>query len=117
MEKTNFLEETLEDIQGNEQTVESVKWVGSIDGDFSISFEEFKKLADFEYDSDLGGAEICPMLVIVFNDGSWIERNEFNGSSWWEYKKTPVEGVIPRPFQFSKNKHQLIAFEPTAVTI
>ena len=29
-------------------------------------------------------------MKIVFKDNSWIERSTYDGSEWWEYKKTPV---------------------------
>jgi len=27
--------------------------------------------------------------IIVFNDGSWLERREYDGSEWWEFQQTP----------------------------
>ena len=26
---------------------------------------------------------------VTFTDGTWIERHEYDGSEWWEYKETP----------------------------
>ena len=28
---------------------------------------------------------------IVFKDNTWIERHEYDGAEWWEYKETPKE--------------------------
>ena len=29
-------------------------------------------------------------IVIVFEDGTWLERGEYDGSEWWEYKQKPT---------------------------
>ena len=29
--------------------------------------------------------------IIVFNDESWLERGEYDGSEWWEIKRMPKE--------------------------
>ncbi len=112
MDKKNFLVETLESMQEINKTEHDVVWAGSVDGEYSISFEDFKKQAGFEYDAGLGGDEILPTLVIVFKDGSWLERDEFNGSSWWEYKHTPQLSEAPQSFRISTDRHRL---EPVAV--
>jgi len=28
--------------------------------------------------------------IVVFKDSSWLERGEYDGAEWWEYKKTPT---------------------------
>ena len=28
--------------------------------------------------------------TIVFNDGTWLSRGEYDGSEWWEYNKCPT---------------------------
>ena len=59
----------------------------------NFSFETFKKLADFEYNCDFGGENINLSLKIVFNDKSWLERGEYDGSEWWELRKCPSRNV------------------------
>ncbi|QNI21485.1 hypothetical protein [Salmonella phage 3sent1] len=27
---------------------------------------------------------------VWFTDGTWLERGEYDGSEWWEYKATPA---------------------------
>ena len=52
------------------------------------SVEKLKKwLMHFEYDSWWGWQEF--FWEVVFNDGTWLERWEYDGSEWREYKKTP----------------------------
>ena len=40
---------------------------------------------DFEYDEGYGSQHLFG--IILFNDGSWIIREEYDGSEWWEYIK------------------------------
>jgi len=42
---------------------------------------------DLEYDNGYGTQEIGGF--IVFTDNSWLSRNEYDGSEWWEYNKCP----------------------------
>lgn len=88
-----FLNETLRTLEDNELDFEDVIWIGSKDG--YISKELFLKLADVYYDSGYGAAEIAEDLVIV-GDNWWLERREYDGSEWWEFKSLP-----------SKSKHEL----------
>tara|TARA_R110000868_G_scaffold234054_3_gene487767 strand:+ start:1798 stop:2109 length:312 start_codon:yes stop_codon:yes gene_type:complete len=44
---------------------------------------------DFEYHEGYGGQELFDSIV-WFNDGSWLERGEYDGSEWWAYKTTPL---------------------------
>lgn len=49
--------------------------------------EDFFRLLNFEYDEGYGGQLVYG--VIVFNDGIWMSRGEYDGSEWWEYNKCP----------------------------
>lgn len=59
--------------------------------EFQFSFKTFEENSKFEYHSGYGGQEIDPSLKIVLNDGSWLERAEYDGAEWWEFKKSPVQ--------------------------
>lgn len=93
----NLLEETEEKMKESGQSPETVSWIGSRDrrDEFIATWEEFKQIADFTYDNGFGGAEINEDLIVVFKDGSWLERHEYDGSEWWEYKKTPEQTKYP----------------------
>ena len=61
---------------------------------FQFSFEDFKKNANFIYDNGFGeegfaSIDIDTSIVIVFKDGSWLERSYYDGAEWWDYKKCP----------------------------
>ena len=103
----NFLEETLESMNYYEKTEEDVLFCEMskqssyefIDGKFvkqtfQFSFEDFKKNANFDYDNGFGeegfaSIDVDTSIVIVFKDGSWLERSYYDGSEWWDYKKCP----------------------------
>lgn len=42
---------------------------------------------DIMYDNGYGMQEIEGF--IVFNDNTWLERAEYDGSEWWDYKTCP----------------------------
>ena len=86
---TNLIKETIEwlDDLGYEES--DVLWVGSRDGEFAMSWEEFKdKFKNLEYESGFGRQEIADDLVVVGEDW-WLEREEYDGAECWAYKKSP----------------------------
>ena len=51
-------------------------------------YEEFLHRLDFEYDNGYGGQQVYG-TVWLMEEGTWIERDEYDGSEWWDYKKCP----------------------------
>lgn len=85
----NLLEETLEILRYNNKTPNDVVWVGSRNGKYVESWEEFAEQADRNYDNGYGGEEVSVDLVVVGVDW-WLERWEYDGSEGWSFKKTPI---------------------------
>ena len=84
----NLLEETKEKLEACHKSPQDVLWVGTNDGSEATTWEEFAKLADFDYNDDYGAVEIRLDLVIVGKD--WrLERYEYDGSECWAYKEQP----------------------------
>ena len=116
---SNLLQETLECLQENGKSPKDVLWVGSSNGEYAISWGNFSKIADFEYDDGYGGQEIVSDLVIV-GDTWWLERGEYDGAEWWEFKTIPYKQ--PSAKQFHKvypalwNKLKEIQNEPDQTT-
>lgn len=52
-------------------------------------FSFLETLASIDYDNGYGGQELFG--TIVFKDGTWLERGEYDGSEWWEHRKLPTE--------------------------
>jgi hypothetical protein len=106
----NLLAETLETLTRNGKSPADVRWVGSTTDQYSKipthaagSWDEFAALADFKYDDGYGGNEIVSTLVIVGDDW-WLERGEYDGSEWWEYKTLPKRAVASSPLRLSDLK-------------
>ena len=50
-------------------------------------YDNFLKVLNVKYDNGYGGQELYG--YIWYNDGTWSERSEYDGSEWWSYKKCP----------------------------
>ena len=83
---SNLLQETTEKLTKCNKTWNDVLWIGG--SDFTISIEDFKNLANREYDDGYGAPEVAEDLKIVGEDW-WLERAEYDGSEWWAYKSYP----------------------------
>ena len=83
----NFLQETIKELIDNNKSEQDVLWV--IDDDKKITWETFKEKADFMYDTWCDGIEINPNLKVVGKD-FWLEREEFDGCAWWEFRQAPI---------------------------
>lgn len=51
------------------------------------TLEQVLPRLNFEYDSGYGHQEL--LGTIWYNDGSWSDRGEYDGSEWWQYQKCP----------------------------
>ena len=50
-------------------------------------YNEFLSKIDFNYNSGYGGQELFG--TIWNNNGSWLDRGEYDGSEWWELHSYP----------------------------
>lgn len=86
---TNLWEETMRMLVAHGKTFENVEYVQG--SNFGITKENFEKVAKkSKYYSGFGAAKVAEDLVIVGDDW-WLERHEYDGSEWWEYKETPKQ--------------------------
>lgn len=101
---TNLLKETLEKLSENGKSQTDVRWVGTRDMRYASrtlacgSWEDFAGFADFDYDAGYGGHEIDLALVVVGDDW-WLERGEYDGSEWWEFKTLPQKSDKAAPMR------------------
>lgn len=93
---TDLLDETLLALLAAGHREEDVAFV-EFDTDGPVAaWEEFAKAArGLIYDNGYGSQEVLPSLRIAFEDGTWLERREYDGSEWWEHAVPPAKG---RPF-------------------
>ena len=84
---TNLYEETVEILKEHRKTFNDVRFVKG--ENFLIDKDEFIKIAkNTTYDNGFGWSEIALDLVIM-GDNWWLERKEYDGSEWWEFKRIP----------------------------
>lgn len=89
----NLQRETLDAIVRAGKTVEDIAYC-SITIDVNYKQQELLKgkildidKLDFMYENGYGSQKINGF--IVFNDKTWLERSEYDGSEWWDYRKCP----------------------------
>lgn len=82
----NLWKETVAKLEKHGKTVADIKFVQTRKGRIK-NFEELAKKID--YDKGYGGQQIEPSLVIVGDDW-WLERAEYDGAEWFEFKKQPI---------------------------
>ena len=83
----NLYEETAEFLLEHGKSMSDIVFVSG--NGHEIPLDNFTKVAkSYDYDSGFGGAEVPEDLLVVGNDW-WIERHEYDGSEWWEYKTLP----------------------------
>ena len=84
----NFKEETLSVLENRNKSIEDIRWIGC--GCFKIEPEEFWKLANRQYDNGYGRCEI-PLDLLIVGDNWWMERREYDGAEWWEFREQLAE--------------------------
>lgn len=84
----NLKEETLQILENNGKSVDDIEWIGT--REYTIPFDRELSVLDVYYDNGFGGQEIAWDLVVVGKD-FWLERDEYDGSEWWEFKAMPIK--------------------------
>ena len=89
----NFLDETIKCLQENGKAEKDVLWVGRgfnryCTSKYKSTWEDFQYKANFMYDECYGDNKIPMDLVIVGKD-FWLERHEYDGAEWCEFKTLP----------------------------
>lgn len=102
---TNLLQETKEVFDDYHLDPSDIIFIGSSDGEYGCTFDEFKMLADREYCSGYGSHEVALDLIILLKDGTRLMRYEYDGSEWWDViKPIPrLEKVKPIKSLFNMN--------------
>lgn len=103
-EDRNLLGETIDVLYLHGKRPDGVKWVGSQSGELCMSWDDFAKISDVKYHAGFGGQAIASDLVVVGDDW-WIERHEYDGSEWWEFKTLPSRAVAVKMFTTVKRDY------------
>lgn len=86
----NLLEETKKKLEEYGKSLSDITFVQG--KTFGMSVEKFIEIADTFYDAGYGSSKVAEDLIVGGN-GWWLERNEYDGSEWWEYKEYP--SILP----------------------
>lgn len=93
----NLKRETELMLKEHDKGVDDIVWIGEHDvmgvsgrvyPGYRVSNRHGLNFLDVEYDDGYGGNEI-PMNLVVVGSDWWLERNEYDGSEWWEFKTIP----------------------------
>lgn len=82
----SLLDETIELLNEHKKSIYDVVWVGN--SSQYMTWQDFAEIACRDYDTGFGAVEVCLDLKVVGKD-FWLERHEYDGSEWWEYKVLP----------------------------
>lgn len=82
----NLKKEVLCILEQNGKTIDDIIWIGC--EQFRMDVKTFWNLADTEYDDGYGAPEVATDLLIVGKD-FWLERADYDGSEWFEFKVMP----------------------------
>ena len=94
----NLLTETKEILKENDKELSEILWIGSSQDDFYIPLEHALEIMDIEYNDGFGAQNVAKDLIVVGKDW-WLERNEYDGSEWWEFKRMPIKPSKRRAIQ------------------
>lgn len=61
---------------------------------FQITKKEFQKYSNTRYDDGYGAPEVAEDLLVIGAD-FWLERHEYDGLEWWEFKQMPEYKDFP----------------------
>lgn len=85
----NLWEETIGVLKEHDKTFDGVRFIQG--NDFKITKENFEKVAKkTNYDGGYGSADVATDLVVVGKNW-WLERGEYDGLEWWDYKESPKQ--------------------------
>ena len=107
----NAQKELLEHIEDREVKHVHIVYENSYGGEsceneivISGSLEDVIERLNFDYDSGFGIQEVSG--YIWYEDGTWSDRGEYDGSEWWQHQKWPEipNEQVERPQKASKGE-------------
>lgn len=81
-------------------TPDRIRWIGSQDGEYTLSWAEFKKrFKNVVHNPENPGTELAADLVIKMFDGSWYER-DLAADGTWVHRHVPEAKGDSKPFDY-----------------
>lgn len=82
----NLYEETNRILEAHDFNWGDILWIGTREG--LIPEDDWAKLFNVSYDDGYGSTKVAQNLLVVGKDW-WLERHEYDGAEWWEFKRYP----------------------------
>ena len=79
----NLLRQTIDKLIRKGYLVTDIKYFTI--NKVAYSWEDFKKVTDFEYEEKCGTPYFTLEMFIVMNDGTYFYRDNYDGREWWEH--------------------------------
>lgn len=97
----NLYKETNDVLERFDKTMDDVIWIGL--GEYEIEKSNFIEVAKSTiYDGGFGIQEIPNDLIVVGQD-FWLERHEYDGAEWWEFKQQPIKPKLVKEIHDIEN--------------
>lgn len=74
-----------------------------------LHFDSIEAL-DVVYGYSGGNGEQDLFGIVLFKDGSWLERGEYDGTEWWNYRKQPSVAELDKWVKENQNDIQVDFF-------
>ncbi len=95
----NLYVEIDEELYNIGKTVNDIAYIDGI-ADYPVEPKSFLEASKkINYDDGFGEEFINHDLTIVFTDGSFLRRDSYDGSEWFEYFEVKDPKKKPRPFK------------------
>lgn len=107
----NFLKETLLAIAENHLSVSDIVYIGSLEGHY-CEWKRFKMLSNYEYETFFDNPTVAIDLVIIFEDGTTLERTE-DVDEFDRYKEFWTIGRVNRMPDYKKPLLNVFSLRPT----
>lgn len=88
---SNLGEETRRKIVCHGYELDDIDYVGVKGVEWWEPHDFFRMADEIDYDNGYGWQEIDPELYVMMKDGSWFEREEYDGSEWWHHVEVPMK--------------------------
>lgn len=85
----NLLTETILAVEGHGKSVSQIRWVGSADGMYHMSWDDFAVIAQDIVYLRFSGMTIVATDLVLVGDTWWLARVEQDGVQRWELREFP----------------------------
>lgn len=98
--QNNFFAETQAALVQHQLSEADVSWVGSADGQLTISWQEFKTIAEtFNLTNAMWGGDYVAVDLVVVGSDWWLERvSDEQNWPYWRLCRKPQQSPMAKKF-------------------